>query len=73
MARILADLSAEDIEWLDRMASEQAKSRAAVLRDAVSAYRGQALSTREDAFGLWKRHGLDEDGLAFQLRSRAKG
>lgn len=73
MPRILADLSAEDIDWLDRLAAEQGKSRAAVLRDAVSAYRGQALNGKDAAFGLWKRLGAKEDGLSFQRRKREQG
>ena len=39
MARILADLPDDDIKWLDRLAEEQGKSRAAVLREAVDWYR----------------------------------
>ena len=41
MTRILADLPDEDIRWLDRLAEEQGKSRAAILREAVSAYRAK--------------------------------
>ena len=41
MTRILADLPDEDIERLDRIAREQGKSRAAVLREAVAAYNAQ--------------------------------
>ena len=39
MSRILADLPDDDIEWLDRIAAESGRSRAAVLREAVTAYR----------------------------------
>ena len=39
MTRILADLPDEDIKWLDRLAEEQGKSRAAVLRDVICWYR----------------------------------
>ena len=35
MTRILADLPDDDIKWLDRIAAEQGKSRASVLREAV--------------------------------------
>jgi predicted transcriptional regulator len=57
MTRILADLPDDDIKWLDRVAEEQGKSRAAVLREAVSAYRGDcAKDGIEKFFGLWK-HG----------------
>jgi hypothetical protein len=39
MTRILADLPDEDIKWLDELASEQGKSRAAVLSMIVCWYR----------------------------------
>ena len=42
MTRILADLPDEDIKWLDALAAEQGKSRASILREAVSAYRADA-------------------------------
>jgi predicted transcriptional regulator len=55
MARILADLPDEDIKWLDRLAEEQGKSRAAVLREAVGAFRGGGSANWIDrGFGLWR-------------------
>jgi hypothetical protein len=55
MPRILADLPEEDVRWLDRLAAEQGKSRASVLRDAVSAFRGEGRSSWIDrGFGLWQ-------------------
>ena len=55
MARILADLPDDDIRWLDRIAEEQDKSRAALLREAVSAFRGGGPANWIDrGFGLWK-------------------
>jgi metal-responsive CopG/Arc/MetJ family transcriptional regulator len=54
MTRILADLPEEDIRWLDARAAEQGKSRAAVLREAVQAYRTQAEQQGiERYFGIW--------------------
>jgi hypothetical protein len=44
MTRILADLPDEEIKRLDRIAYEQGKSRAAVLRDAVASYQAQPSS-----------------------------
>ena len=59
MARILADLPDEDIKWLDRLAEEQGKSRAALLREAVSAYRtGGPANWIDRGFGVW-RHRTD--------------
>ncbi len=73
MPRILADFSDADIEWLDRLAAEQGTSRAALLREAVAAFRGQTKGGIEQGLGLWARHGFDEDGLAFQERHRRSG
>ena len=39
MARILADLPDDDIKWLDQLATEQGKSRAAVLSMIIRWYR----------------------------------
>lgn len=73
MPRILADFSDADIEWLDRLAAEQGTSRAALLREAVASFRGQSKDGFEGGFGLWARHGFEEDGLAFQERHRQAG
>ncbi|WP_095012885.1 ribbon-helix-helix protein, CopG family [Tsuneonella mangrovi] len=55
MARILADLPDDDIRWLDQLAQEQGKSRAAVLREAVAAYRGSTGGEGiERFFGIWR-------------------
>lgn len=56
MARILVDLPDEDIKWLDRLAEEQGKSRAALLREAVGAFRGgRSTNWIDRGFGLWRR------------------
>lgn len=55
MTRILVDLTEEDIKWLDARAAEQGKSRAAMLREAVSAYRSMAGEGGiERYFGAWR-------------------
>ena len=76
MTRILADLPDDEIERLDRIAREQGKSRAAVLRDAVSAYQAQPLDGNSDwidqGFGLWARHGLAQDPRDYERRRRAE-
>lgn len=72
MTRILADLPDDDIRWLDRMASEQGKSRAAVLREAVSAYRAEGSQDWIDrGFGAWKARAETEDSVDWQRRERA--
>ena len=71
MTRILADLPDEDIKWLDQIAAEQGKSRASVLREAVSAYRAEApLDWLEEGFGAWKDLDIG-DSVEWQRRERA--
>ncbi len=76
MTRILADLPEEDIEWLDARAAEQGKSRASVLREAVSAYKSQSLPAGnldwlEAGFGAWKGSVEIGDSVEWQRRERA--
>lgn len=76
MTRILADLPDEDIKWLDQLAAEQGKSRAAVLRDAVSTFKAQSapVSGKEwldQAFGIWKDRTDIGDAVDWQRRERA--
>lgn len=73
MTRILADLPDEDIKWLDQLAAEQGKSRAAVLREAVSAYRAEAPKDWLDVgFGAWARHGISIDPHTYERHRRAE-
>ena len=75
MTRILADLPDEDIKWLDQLAAEQGKSRASVLREAVSAYKSQlpseGLNWLEAGFGAWKDRTEIGDAVEWQRRERA--
>jgi Ribbon-helix-helix protein, copG family len=76
MTRILADLPDEDIKWLDQLAAEQGKSRAAVLREAVAAYRPESgdgdASWIDKGFGLWSRHGVVSDPQEYDRKRRAE-
>ena len=75
MTRILADLPEEDIKWLDQLASEQGKSRAAILREAVAAYRplgASDLSWLDKGFGLWARNGVEYDPHEYDRKRRAE-
>ncbi len=73
MTRILADLPDEDIKWLDAQAAEQGKSRAAVLREAVAAYRSEAPKDWLDiGFGAWTRHGIAAGPLEYERQRRAE-
>ena len=75
MTRILADLPEEDIKWLDQLANEQGKSRASVLREAVSAYKAQSPAQGnktwiERGAGLWKDRTDIPDGVEYQRAIR---
>lgn len=76
MKRILADLPDDDIEWLEHLAVQQGRSRASVLRDAVSSYRAQSPTTTgldwlEAGFGAWKDRTDIGDAVVWQRRERA--
>jgi hypothetical protein len=70
MTRILADLPDEDIKWLDSIAAETGRSRAALLREAVSAFRTENTDWIERGYGLWTRHGGGCDGDDFEEAAR---
>ncbi|MBH9536480.1 ribbon-helix-helix domain-containing protein [Novosphingopyxis sp. YJ-S2-01] len=73
MTRILADLPDEDIKWLDALAAEQGKSRASILREAVSAYRAEAPKDWLDiGFGAWARDGVTIDPHEYDRQRRAE-
>ena len=76
MTRILADLPDEEIKRLDRIAAGRGTSRAAVLREAVSVYRGEEsapgnLDWLEAGFGAWKDCTDIGDSVEWQRRERA--
>jgi len=70
--RILADLPDDDIRWLDELAAERGKSRAALLREAVSAFRAGERDWLEQGFGLWTRYGRGADGASYEQALRAE-
>lgn len=70
--RILADLPDDDIKWLDDRAAELGKSRAALLREAVAAFRAGERDWLEQGFGLWTRYGQGIDGAKFEGTVRAQ-
>ena len=76
MTRILADLPDDDIKWLDKLAAEQGKSRASVLREAVVGYRAQSKASGSKewldiGFGAWKDRTDIGDSVEWQRRERA--
>lgn len=75
MTRILADLPDDDIKWLDQIAAEQGKSRAQVLREAVSGYRAHSPADGNKSWikrgaGLWKHRTDILDGVEYQRAIR---
>lgn len=69
--RTLIDLPEDDMKWLDGIARAEGKSRAAVVRDAVVAFRhAEDKAEMEQYFGLWQRHGSSVDGLAYERELR---
>ncbi len=70
--RILADLPDDDIKWLDARAAELGKSRAALLREAVAAFRAGERDWIEQGFGLWTRYGQGIDGAVYEGTIRAQ-
>lgn len=71
--RTLVDIPDQDIEWLDRRAAETGKSRAALVREAIAAFRAEARNQGIDAyFGLWRDRPNIGDGLDFQRRIRGE-
>lgn len=69
--RTLVDIPDDDIEWLDRKASEEGKSRAAVLREAVSAYRAEASKDWiARGAGYWKHRRDIGDAVEYQRAIR---
>ena len=73
MMRILADLPDDDVQWLDRHAAEQGKSRASLLREAVASYKASAsdLDWVDRGFGAWKDRTDIGDAVEWQRRERA--
>ena len=71
MARFLVDVPADDVRKLDEIAKRDGKSRAAVLREAVSNYLEESRKDGfEKYFGLWERHGSTVDGLEYERQLR---
>lgn len=69
--RVLIDVPDEDLNWLDRKAAEQRKSRAALVREAIAEYRVEkGKQGIERFFGIWRDRKDVADGLEHQRRMR---
>jgi len=72
MPRILVDLPENDIAWLDNVAGESGRSRAAILREAVATFRAANADWLERGFGLWTLHAGGRDGGEFEETVRPR-
>lgn len=71
--RTLVDIPDDDVEWLDGKASADGKSRAALIREALAAYRAAASADWIDkGFGLWSGRTDIGDSVEWQRRQRAE-
>ena len=68
--RTIIDLPERQLDALKRISRSRKLSRAELIRQAVDRYLQEHLPGREEAFGLWKRAGAREDGVAYQRRLR---
>ena len=71
MPRFLVDIPDDDLARIDAIAKAEGRSRASVLREAVSDYIAESSKDwLEAGFGLWAKYGFTEDGLDYQNRLR---
>ena len=68
--RTIIDLADRQLEALARISRRRKLSRAELIRQAVDRYLSEQAPEAAAAFGLWKRAGSQEDGLAYQRRLR---
>ena len=67
--RTIIEVPDDVIKSLDRVGGAEKRSRAALIREAISEYlRTKAVPPAEAAFGLWKRH--PKDGIQYQKALR---
>jgi hypothetical protein len=69
--RTLVDIPEDDIAWLDRKATEQGKSRTAIVREAVHAYRSKTdVDWIAQGAGYWKDRTDIGDAVEYQRELR---
>lgn len=66
--RTLVDINDSDVTALDELAARAKRSRAALIREAISQFLGKAEADVPDAFGLWGKRAVD--GLVYQQKVR---
>jgi len=69
--RTLINIDEKQIRQLDRVAKKLNRSRASIVREAVSDYlRPRTTGAEKDAFGLWGQQKVD--GLVYQQKIRGE-
>ena len=69
--RTLIDLPEDDIRWLDTRASAENKSRAALVREAVAAFRAEPNNDWiRRGYGYWKDRDDIGDAVEYQRAMR---
>jgi len=69
--RILVDVPDAQLKELARLGAASKRSRAAIIREAISSYlSGVKRSQIDDAFGIWGDH--EVDGLEYQRKLRSE-
>jgi hypothetical protein len=68
--RTIIELPERQIAALERISKSRKLSRAELIRQAVDRYLAENAPDAAAAFGLWKRAGGREEGVAYQRRVR---
>jgi hypothetical protein len=68
--RTLIDIPEAELRQLAELGQRSQRSRAAMVREAISEYLVQRAPAPEAAFGLWGKR--KTDGLAYQRKVRAE-
>ena len=67
--RTLIDIPDDDLHRLDSLSRDEKRSRASMVREAITEYLINHEAASDSAFGLWGKHG---DGLAYQKKVRSE-
>jgi len=68
--RTIIDLPESQLEALGRISRRRRLSRAELIRQAVDRFLVEHAPDAQAAFGLWRKAGAREDGVAYQRRLR---
>ncbi|MEP6482871.1 MAG: ribbon-helix-helix protein, CopG family [Rudaea sp.] len=66
----MIDIPDDELHRLDALSQSEQRSRASVVREAISEYLTNHETSGESAFGLWGKRSVD--GLAYQKKVRSE-